>query len=219
MRRLLQEYGLVIVLAGLAAVLFRFLVLEAYSIPGPAMKPNLLPGDHVLVLKTPYVFSNPTPDRASIVLLAPPEDPDHYYLRRVIGVPGDQVEITGGDVWLNGKRLRLDSASLPTPVECQKERIGASDYETCRQNPELPDFPKTTVAPDQVFLVADFRTRVSSPFGAAAMAPLESLRGEARWIWLSIQPPAEAPGLPDQSNQSPTFSRLRFDRIFRKVGT
>ena len=53
MRRTLREYGVVIGIAALAAVLFRFLILEAYSIPGPAMKPSLLPGDHVLVWKLP----------------------------------------------------------------------------------------------------------------------------------------------------------------------
>ncbi|MBU6376016.1 MAG: signal peptidase I [Bdellovibrionales bacterium] len=217
MRRLLQEYGVVIALAGLSAVLFRFLVLEAYSIPGPAMKPTLLPGDHVLVLKTPYVFGDPIPERGSVVLLAPPEDPDHYYLRRVIGIPGDEVQITGGDVWLNGKRLRLDSSTPPSPVECQTEELAPLTYEICRHSPELEDFPNTKVPPNRLFLVADFRTRVSSPFGSAAMAPLESIRGEAKWIWLSIQPAGEVQALTKDTNEGSVFSRLRFNRIFRKV--
>ena len=219
MRRTLQEYGLVILVAGVAALLFRFLVLEAYSIPGPALKPTLMPGDHILVLKTPYLFTSPTPERGAIVLLAPPEDPDHFYLRRVIGVPGDTVEITGGDVWLNGKRLRLDSTTPPHPAECPRERLDQTTYDTCRQAPELAEFPKTKVAPGTVFLVADFRTRVSSPFAAAAMSPIEGIRGEAKWIWLSIQPAGDSPTLEGKASSPPFFSRLRFDRIFRKVSS
>jgi signal peptidase I len=217
MRRTLQEYGLVIAIAAVGALLFRFLVLEAYSIPGPAMRPTLVPGDHVLVLKTPFVFGSPVPDRGAVVLFSPPEDPEHHYLRRVAGLPGDKVEISGGELILNGKRLK--DASTPEAEDCSREVLDGMAFEACHQSPELTDIPEVLVPSDSVFLVADLRTRVSSPFPAAGLTPLNSIRGKALWIWLSVQPSSELPSLPAENAGTPLFSRLRFDRIFRKVGT
>jgi signal peptidase I len=217
MLRILKEYGLVVALAGSAALLFRFLVLEAYSIPGPAMKPTLLPGDHVLVLKTPFVFGSPVPERGAVVLFSPPEDPEHHYLRRVVGIPGDQVEISEGDLIVNGKRLK-DTTTGPSG-DCSREVLDKTWFEACHQAPELADLAPTPVPPGAVFLMSDLRTRVSSPFPAAGLVPVESIRGKALWIWLSVQPASELPSLPKESSGAPLFSRLRFERIFRKVGT
>ncbi len=217
MLRILKEYGLVVALAGCAALLFRFLVLEAYSIPGPAMKPTLIPGDHVLVLKTPFVLGSPVPERGAVVLFSPPEDPDHHYLRRVVGVPGDQVEISAGDLIVNGKRLK--EVAAPLSVDCNREVLEGVRFEACHQPPELADLAPTPVPPGSVFLMADLRTRVSSPFPAAGLVPVDSIRGRALWIWLSVQPASELPSLTEEGLGTVLFSRLRFDRIFRKVGT
>jgi signal peptidase I len=217
MRSILQEYGLVIAIAAVGALLFRFLVLEAYSIPGPAMRPALMPGDHILVLKTPFVFGSPVPERGAVVLFSPPEDPDHHYLRRVAGLPGDKVEISGGNLIVNGKRL--NDASAPESDRCSREFLDGTVYEACHQSPEISDMPETSVPPGVVFLIADLRTRLSSPFPTAGLVPVESIRGKALWIWLSIQPSGELPSLPAENAGTPVFSRLRFDRIFRKVGT
>jgi len=218
MRRTLREYGVVIGIAALSAVLFRFLILEAYSIPGPAMKPALLPGDHVLVWKLPYVFLNHQPARGAVVLFSPPEDPEHQYIRRVVGLPGDRVMIEGGSLIVNGRRARIDG-SEPPGSWCAKEQLDETTYEACGQQPELADLPETTVAPKTVFLVADQRTRISSLFPAAGVVPVGSLIGEAWWVWLSIVPRADLPTAPGPGEDRPLFSRLRFNRIFRKVGS
>jgi len=217
MRRTLQEYGFVIAIAAIGALLFRFLVLEAYSIPGPAMRPALMPGDHVLVLKTPYVFGSPVPERGAVVLFSPPEDPEHHYLRRVAGLPGDKVEISEGGLIVNGRPVK-DAAS-PETNDCSREVLDGTPYEACHLSPELTDLPETVVPAGSVFLLADLRTRVSSLFPTAGLVPLDSIRGKALWIWLSVQPASELPSLPAGNAGTPLFSRLRFDRIFRKVGT
>ncbi|MEN9723998.1 MAG: signal peptidase [Pseudomonadota bacterium] len=208
MRRILQEYGIVAGASVLGALVFRFMILEAYSIPGPAMKPSLLPGDQVLIWKAPFLFSNPTPRRGDIVLFAPPSDSERRYLRRVAALPGDRVAMSGGELILNGKTTRQRGPSAS--IDCAQESLDHQTYPVCPETPELADLPETTVPAGMVFLVADLRSPMASAFPAAGLAPIDSVLGKALWIWISLQPTSESPSL---------FSRLRFERIFRKVNS
>lgn len=211
MRAILREYGIAIAATAGLAVLFRFLVLEAYSIPGSSMAPNLLPGDQVLVWKTPYLFSTPTPKRGRVVLVSPPEDPRHRYLRRVIGLPGDEIELREGKLFINGTRAGRAEVGGAGSADCSHETLDGIGYRSCIHSPVLPDQPAIRVPQGTAFLMADLRTQLSGDFPAATLVPLRSILGQAQWIWISIRPGPES--------QQGFFSRLRFERLFRRVSS
>src|SRR2546429_3747932 len=103
---------------GMALVLFliiRTFLLEAFQIPSGSMERTLLAGDFLFVNKAVYGAQIPgtnarlpgfqTPHRGDIIVFAYPKNPELNYVKRVIGVPGDTVEMRGGEVRVNGDPL------------------------------------------------------------------------------------------------------------------
>ncbi len=107
-----QEYAEAIVLAILIAFFIRTFVIQAFKIPSGSMKPTLLIGDHLLVnkfiygIKVPYfrntIIPIQDPKRGEIVVFIYPEDRSKDFIKRVIGVAGDTIEIRNKKVFLNG---------------------------------------------------------------------------------------------------------------------
>jgi len=87
-------------------VLFiRAFLLQAYNIPSGSMKPTLLVGDFILVNKLVYRLSEP--QRGDIVVFKWPVNPQIDFIKRIIGMPGDTLEIKGERVFINGQELPL----------------------------------------------------------------------------------------------------------------
>ncbi len=111
-RGLLREYGEVVVGAVLVTLLVRAFVLEPYRMPSSSMVPTLVAGDHVAVNKLAYgpripftsrrVLTLGTPARGDVVVFSSPREPERDFVKRVVGLPGDVVEIRDGTVWVNG---------------------------------------------------------------------------------------------------------------------
>src|SRR5258708_4184360 len=108
--------------AALAIVLvLRVIVFQPYTIPSSSMEPGLVTGDYITVWKWPYGWSrasirfNPPvghgrlfgrdPARGDVVVFRLPRDPDQAYIKRLIGLPGDRVQVVGGQVRVNGQPL------------------------------------------------------------------------------------------------------------------
>ena len=105
-----------------AAVLIRSLLFAPFSIPSGSMLPNLMIGDYLFVAKWPYGYSRFSfpfgvasfggrlvgglPDRGDIVVFRHPGPAEEDWVKRVIGLPGDQIEVRDGTVILNGEPLR-----------------------------------------------------------------------------------------------------------------
>lgn len=87
------------------ALILRTFVIQAFWIPSGSMIPTLEPGDRVLVLKFWYSLPKFEPKRGQIVVFKYPVDPRRDFVKRVIGVPGDTVEIKNGVVSVNGVEL------------------------------------------------------------------------------------------------------------------
>ncbi|MFN3947639.1 MAG: signal peptidase I [Aquificaceae bacterium] len=97
----LKEFVLVIII-----VLFvRAFLVQAYNIPSGSMKPTLLVGDFILVNKLVYKISEP--QRGDIVVFKWPVNPQIDFIKRIIGMPGDTIEIRGERVFINGQELPL----------------------------------------------------------------------------------------------------------------
>lgn len=100
-------------LAILAALTIRWLLLEAYVIPSGSMLPTLLVNDHIFVNKITYGIRAPfsenwltkfrEPERGEIVVFKYPVDPSTFFIKRIIGLPGDRIKFDNGSLFINGE--------------------------------------------------------------------------------------------------------------------
>src|SRR5438552_3630395 len=127
----LREYFESIVIAVILALFIRTFIVQAFKIPTGSMENNLLIGDHLLVNK---FVSGPTlsrlehallpvadPRREDVVVFKYPEEPDRDFIKRVIGLPGETVEVREKKVYINGKALNEPYAHFLEPVATPSE--------------------------------------------------------------------------------------------------
>ncbi len=128
-----QEFIEAIIIAILIAVVIRALVVQAYKIPSRSMVPTLLIGDHLLVNKFIYGIKIPVirttlvsvsnPERGDIIVFIYPNDRSKDYIKRVIGVAGDKIEIRNKNIFINDKLYKdnfgiySDSIVYPAMVQ------------------------------------------------------------------------------------------------------
>ncbi|MEW6367967.1 MAG: signal peptidase I [Acidobacteriota bacterium] len=113
----LREYFELIVVTVIFTLFLQTFVVQAFQIPSSSMEDNLLVGDHLLVNKSVYssfgesalaskILPFKEPRRGDIVVFKYPEDPTKDFVKRVIGLPGDTVEIRSKTVYVNGKAFQ-----------------------------------------------------------------------------------------------------------------
>ncbi len=110
-----REYAEAIIIAVLLALFIRTFVIQAFKIPSGSMLPTLQIGDHLLVNKFIYGIKVPftgqllipikDPQHGDVVVFRFPEDRKIDYIKRVIGVPGDKIEIRDKSLVINGKKI------------------------------------------------------------------------------------------------------------------
>lgn len=119
-----REYGESIIIAFVIAMVVRTFVIQAFKIPSGSMEPTLLIGDHLLVSKFSYGIRIPyrvfgiylpgggttlipisSPKRGDVVVFVFPEDHSKDFIKRVIGLPGETIEIVGEKIIVDGKRV------------------------------------------------------------------------------------------------------------------
>jgi signal peptidase I len=203
----------------------RWLIFEPFVIPSSSMVPNLLIHDHILVLKSSMGLRVPftehwllkwrEPQRGDILVFKYPENPKVYYIKRLIGLPGDKINIDNGKITVNGTSWQL----TPDKVQDKEDRdfnyfLEDSGLETHRVRfyEESRDREKQSydIPEGQYFFMGDNRDQ-SSDSRVWGLVPGHYLVGHAWRIWLSCdQTLVSAPYLCD-------FSTLRPGRIFKKA--
>ncbi|PIP36941.1 MAG: signal peptidase I [Desulfobacterales bacterium CG23_combo_of_CG06-09_8_20_14_all_51_8] len=121
----LRENAEAIVIAIVLALFIRAFVVQAFKIPSGSMKDTLLIGDHILVNKFIYGVTLPfvgtriipvsDPQRGDIIVFRYPEDPDKDFIKRLIAVPGDTVEIRNKKVYVNHQPISADACKYTDP--------------------------------------------------------------------------------------------------------
>ena len=115
--RTILEYVVLAVVAVAVALLIQAFLVKPYRIPSASMEDTLMIGDRVLVDRISWRFSQP--ERGDIVVFHPPFD-GPVLIKRIIGLPGDEISVSGGFVSINGKRLdesyvrRVDGQQEPS---------------------------------------------------------------------------------------------------------
>jgi signal peptidase I len=114
-KSLIREYGEAIVIAVVLALVIRTLVVQAFTIPSGSMEDTLLVGDYILVNKFLYGAEIPfvdwrmpglrDPRRGDVIVFKYPQDEKRDFIKRIVGVPGDQIQVRGAQVFVNGRPL------------------------------------------------------------------------------------------------------------------
>jgi signal peptidase I len=162
-----REYFESLVIAVVLALFIRTFVVQAFKIPTGSMEPNLLIGDHLLVNKLvfgPYVTSAertllPMKEiaRGDVLVFKYPEDPERDFIKRVIGLPGEQIEVRHKRVYVNGHLLDEPFAHyLEEPPPASEQIENGSDRQGLSGD-RRENYGPVTVPPKHYFVMGDNR--------------------------------------------------------------
>ncbi|OFV91651.1 MAG: signal peptidase I [Acidobacteria bacterium RIFCSPLOWO2_12_FULL_65_11] len=205
-KSVVREYFESIVIAVILALFIRTFVVQAFKIPTGSMENNLLIGDHLLVNK--FVFGPSasgverallpigTINRGDIVVFKYPEEPERDFIKRVIGLPGETVE-------LREKKVSIDGSVLDEPYVHFLEGPGdASGFHEVISSDLRERYGPVTVPPNQYFVMGDNRDN-SQDSRYWGFLPREYIKGKALLIYWSYD---------DDS-----FTRTRWSRLLRVI--
>lgn len=224
----------------LVVLIFRALVFQPFTIPSSSMEPGLVTGDYVVVSKFAYGWSraslpfNPPvfegrafgrlAARGDVVVFRLPRDPGKTWVKRVIGLPGDRVQVIGGAVLVNGRALEREILDVTqdhdrperTVLQVREHASAEHSYITWDGGSGHPgdDTGVYVVPPGHYFMMGDNRdnsldSRWPGSVGVGLL-PIENVVGKAELVLASWKPGA--------SLFKPwTWLNLQWDRFFQPV--
>jgi signal peptidase I len=194
LRYSLQAFGFILLLA----IFVRIFVFSSFVMSGAAMLPSIWPGDFLLAAK----WGLRSPKHGEIVALRCPPSPDKLCLKRVIGLPGDRIEIRQGHLVINGQESQ-ERRRGPLVTEVTPAGSWAVWPDTESQN-----LPPVVVPPHMVFLLNDKRSDLddSRSWGPVSM---ELIEARAVRIWMSLDW--------FDGEQVRSWPRIRWMRLLRSI--
>ena len=227
----------------LIALTLRILVFQPFTIPSSSMRPNLMIGDYVVVSKFSYGYSKNSipfspplfkgrifsgePQRGDVIVFKTPAEGHKDLIKRLIGLPGDTIQVTDGVLFINGKALPRvadglaegDNGACPnlaTPARYWETNAIGRRYITydCGMG-DLDNTPVYLVPEGYYFFMGDNRdnsldSRVSAESGGVGYVPAENLVGKAETVMISWK---------EGSNilKPWTWLNLRWNRFFHSL--
>jgi signal peptidase I len=211
-----------VAVAFLIAISVRTLLFQPFNIPASSMMPTLVVGDYVFVSKFPYGYSRfslpfspplfsgrifaSEPKRGDVVVFRLPKDQRTDYVKRLVGLPGERIQMKNGELYINDVAAKREALPAYAGDACGTEQAGkvkrwretlpnGVSYETldCVDNGFLDNTQVYTVPAGQYFMLGDNRdnstdSRMLSQVGTI---PLENLIGRAEIIFFSLAPGEE----------------------------
>ena len=236
----LGETVSVIVQALLLALVIRTFLFQPFSIPSGSMRPTLLEGDYLFVTKWAYGYSRHSlpfspdifsgriwgsqPERGDVAVFKFPPNPALDYIKRVIGLPGDRVQMRGGQLFINGEAVprekigeidNVDITEMNRPVEVWRETLpNGVSYDTLDLTPNgIGDDTREFVVPaGHYFMMGDNRDNSTDSRFTVGFVPEDHLVGRANIIFFSISDgasPLEIWKWPAQMRPGRLFNMVR----------
>jgi signal peptidase I len=210
-----REYFESIVITAIIALFATTYVIQAFKIPTGSMESNLLIGDHLLVNKFVYGLQDgflskflpyKTPKRGDIIVFKYPNSPEVAYVKRLMGMPGDKVEMIGRTLYINGQALNEDYTQYIDPGSVHEH------------------FGPYNVPKGQYFAMGDNRDN-SQDSRYWGYVPRDYILGKALVIYWSFETPRDEylqTSLPDRVKQFADvfinfFTKTRWLRTFKVI--
>jgi len=194
-----RDYFENVIVAIFLALFVRTFIMTGYKVPSNAMSPILLPGDFIFSYRLPYGLKIPLtqirlaggePKRSEIIVFTFPDQPRVNFVKRVIGLPGDRIEIKNNELFINEIKMN-NSDSLKQGVDIVVKNFGP-----------------IVVPPNEVFVLGD-NWNSNDDFRSWGTVPIDRIEGKVILIWLSLDWSSKEKG-----NILP---KLRSERIFSTV--
>jgi len=201
-----------ICIAVILALFVRTFVVQAFKIPTGSMEKNLLIGDHLLVNK--FVFA-PTMSglermllpidpvrRGDILVFKYPQDPERDFIKRVIGLPGETLEVRNKKVFINGKPLAEPYVHFLFPPE--ERAPGDVNFDLS----EKSDYGPVNVPAGHYFMMGDNRDN-SEDSRYWGFMPADYIKGKALFVYFSFADSEE--------RESGSFLGVRWTRLLHQI--
>ncbi len=222
-----REYIEALLVAVLLALVIRSFIIEPYKIPSKSMVPSLLVGDHIFVNKFAYgfrlpgtkmwIWDRPGPKRGEVTVFIYPEDESLDFIKRVIGLPGDHIQLKAGVLFVNGEKASLKDLNIEgVDKNNKREMVVADSSSVSKDFQRIPFYrgyesfqvklenllgkehfmQRSLLIPNEdeldllvpeghYFVMGDNRDQ-SADSRVWGFVPRENLKGEAMFIWLSL---------------------------------
>lgn len=205
------------VIVGILVFLLRIVVISPYRVESGAMNPTLLSGDIFFGFKLPFGIRIPglkggfltgrLPKKGEIVTFQWAKL-EGKFVGRIVGEPGDEIEMRKGEVFVNGKSLKVANLELPPGAIGQSwtESMGNSTYTVYRDDslPQSLDHEKTLIPPGKYFVATDSRGKIE---GLTQIGLIDRARIDSKAAIVAISV--------GRRSESETY--LRWDRFFRAI--
>ncbi len=223
------------------AVIIRSLFIQPFYIPSSSMEPNLLVGDRLFVTKYSYGYSKhsfpfsppilkerilfESPQRGDVVVFKTPADNRTDYIKRLIGLPGDEIRFIDSNLYLNNSEIIKSKISSSDVIFCGKKKLDVFTFEELLPNNKkyisvyLKNFSfqnsdSFIVPKDHYFFLGDNRdcSKDSRFLTSVGYVHKNNLVGKARFIFFSSDKNIGSIFAFWKWNKS-----IRFDRFFKKI--
>ena len=196
------------------ALIIRSFLFQPFYIPSSSMEPNLAIGDRLFVSKYTYGYSRHSfpfspnifkgrvlsnlPSRGDVVVFKTPADNRTDYIKRLIGLPGDTIQIINGELYLNEMKIEKEELEKTTSIHCGNEVLDAKFFieklpnnveyvAVYRKDGTMINSDKFTVPKNHYFLMGDNRdcSKDSRFLSSVGYVSFDNLVGKARVIFFS----------------------------------